>query len=101
MGIWGVGPQNHPGNSRLGTRSRPTYGVWITNTVGFAGPDQQYTPAIMYNLQNYGETAPPVSGTAAIRSPGIRSTAEAPAQGHAGRSAPGPSWEDVPVFVEL
>ena len=26
---------------------------WVINTVGFAGPDQQYTMAIMYNLGGF------------------------------------------------
>jgi len=28
---------------------------WITNTVGFAGPNQEYTLAVMYNLEGYGD----------------------------------------------
>jgi hypothetical protein len=55
-GVWGAGPQNHPGNKDGWEQDPgPAYGVWITNTVGFAGPHHQYTLAIMYNLQNYGE----------------------------------------------
>jgi hypothetical protein len=55
-GVWGAGPQNHPGNKDGWEQDPgPSYGVWITNTVGFAGPHQQYTLAIMYNMRNYGE----------------------------------------------
>jgi hypothetical protein len=54
-GVWGAGPQNHPGNKDGWEQDPSPYGTWITNTVGFAGPRQQYTLAIMYNLQNYDE----------------------------------------------
>ncbi|HTT53351.1 MAG TPA: hypothetical protein VMH35_18300 [Streptosporangiaceae bacterium] len=49
-GVWGAGPQNRPGN-KDGWEFDPP---WITNTVGFAGPHQEYTLAIMYNLEGYG-----------------------------------------------
>ena len=55
-GVWGAGPRNHPGNKDGWEQDPgPTYGTWITNTVGFAGPHQQYTVAIMYDLGNYDE----------------------------------------------
>ena len=55
-GVWGAGPRNHPGNKDGWEQDPgPSHGIWITNTVGFAGPHQQYTLAIMYNLQSYGE----------------------------------------------
>jgi len=55
-GVWGAGPQNQPGNKDGWEQDPgPSHGVWITNTVGFAGPDQRYTLAIMYDLQKYGE----------------------------------------------
>jgi hypothetical protein len=54
-GVWGAGPQNHPGNKDGWEQDPSPYGTWITNTVGFAGPRQQYTLAVMYNLQNYDE----------------------------------------------
>jgi hypothetical protein len=50
-GVWGAGPENHPGNKDGWEQDG---NIWITNTVGFAGPDQQYTMAIMYNLGGYG-----------------------------------------------
>jgi len=49
-GVWGAGSQNEPGNKDGWEYDPP----WITNTVGFAGPDQRYTVAIMYNLEGYG-----------------------------------------------
>jgi hypothetical protein len=55
-GVWGAGPENHPGNKDGWEQNPNGYGVWITNTVGFAGPDQEYTLAIMYNLGSYGES---------------------------------------------
>ncbi len=54
-GVWGAGPRNHPGNKDGWEQDPSPYGLWITNTVGFAGPHQQYTLAIMYNLQGYDE----------------------------------------------
>jgi hypothetical protein len=54
-GVWGAGPQNHPGNKDGWEQDPSPYGVWITNTVGFAGPHQQYTVAIMYDLQSFDE----------------------------------------------
>jgi hypothetical protein len=49
-GVWGAGPENHPGNKDGWEQDG---NIWITNTVGFAGPDQQYTMAIMYNLGGF------------------------------------------------
>ena len=49
-GVWGAGPENQPGNKDGWEYDPP----WITNTVGFAGPHQEYTLAIMYNLEGYG-----------------------------------------------
>jgi hypothetical protein len=54
-GVWGAGPRNHPGNKDGWEQDPSPVGVWITNTVGFAGPHQQYTLAIMYDLQGFGE----------------------------------------------
>ena len=50
-GVWGAGPENHPGNKDGWELDPP----WITNTVGFAGPNQEYTLAVMYNLEGYGD----------------------------------------------
>jgi hypothetical protein len=49
-GVWGAGPENQPGNKDGWEYDPP----WITNTVGFAGPDQEYSLSIMYNLGGYG-----------------------------------------------
>jgi len=54
-GVWGAGPASHPGNKDGWEQDPGGYGVWITNTVGFAGPHQQYTLAIMYNMGGFGE----------------------------------------------
>jgi hypothetical protein len=50
-GVWGAGPENHPGNKDGWEQDG---NIWITNTVGFAGPGQDYTMAIMYNLGGFG-----------------------------------------------
>jgi hypothetical protein len=50
-GVWGAGPENEPGNKDGWEQDGS---LWITNTVGFAGPNQQYTMAIMYNLEGFG-----------------------------------------------
>ena len=39
-GVWGAGPENRPGNKDGWEQDG---NIWITNTVGFAGPDQEYT----------------------------------------------------------
>jgi len=54
-GVWGAGPANHPGNKDGWEQDPSPVGVWITNTVGFAGPHQQYTLAIMYDLGSFDE----------------------------------------------
>jgi hypothetical protein len=50
-GVWGAGPENHPGNKDGWEQDG---NLWITNTVGFAGRGQDYTMAIMYNLEGFG-----------------------------------------------
>jgi hypothetical protein len=50
-GVWGAGRENHPGNKDGWEQDG---NIWITNTVGFAGPGQEYTMAIMYNLGGFG-----------------------------------------------
>jgi hypothetical protein len=54
-GVWGAGPANHPGNKDGWEQDPNGVGVWITNTVGFAGPHQQYTLAITYNMGSFGD----------------------------------------------
>jgi hypothetical protein len=51
-GVWGAGRANHPGN-KDGWENEGS--VWITNTVGFAGPNEKYTLAIMDNLGGAGD----------------------------------------------
>ncbi|HEY5989545.1 MAG TPA: tat pathway signal sequence, partial [Streptosporangiaceae bacterium] len=43
-GVWGAGQNNHPGNK---DGWEDDGGVWIVDTVGFAGPHARYTLAIM------------------------------------------------------
>jgi beta-lactamase family protein len=50
-GVWGAGRASRPGN-KDGWENEGS--VWITNTVGFAGPHEQYTLAIMDNLDGAG-----------------------------------------------
>jgi hypothetical protein len=56
-GVWGAGPENQPGNKDGWEWDPPD--LWITNTVGFAGPDQRYTLAIMYDLEGYDGSSGP------------------------------------------
>lgn len=50
-GVWGAGPQAAPGN-KDGWSEEDT--GWVMNTVGFAGPGQRYTLAIMNSLNRHG-----------------------------------------------
>lgn len=47
-GVWGAGRSSHPGN-KDGWEDND--GVWITDTVGFAGPRERYTLSIMDDLE--------------------------------------------------
>jgi len=51
-GVWGAGRASQPGN-KDGWENEGS--VWITNTVGFAGPHERYTLAIMDNLGGAGD----------------------------------------------
>ena len=51
FGVWGAGPANHPGNKDGWSVERPG---WIINSVGFAGPGQRYTLAMMNSLNGHG-----------------------------------------------
>lgn len=51
-GVWGAGSAEHPGN-KDGWENEGS--VWITDTVGFAGPHEKYTLAIMDNLGGAGD----------------------------------------------
>ncbi|MEH3139814.1 MAG: tat pathway signal sequence [Mycobacterium kyogaense] len=50
-GVWGAGADMTPG-SKNGWSSEA--GGWVVNSVGFAGPQQRYTLAIMNNLADEG-----------------------------------------------
>ena len=51
-GVWGAGRDDDPGD-KDGWENEGS--VWITNTVGFAGPHERYTLAIMDNLDGAGD----------------------------------------------
>jgi beta-lactamase class A len=46
-GVWGAGPSMAPGNKDGWSLEQ---GGWVVNSVGFAGPDQRYTLAVMNSL---------------------------------------------------
>jgi hypothetical protein len=50
-GVWGAGPAAQPGN-KDGWSEENT--GWVMNSVGFVGPDQRYTLAIMNSLNGQG-----------------------------------------------
>ncbi len=50
-GVWGAGAAMIPGNKNGWSQEQ---GGWVVNSVGFAGPQQRYTLAIMNSL-NGGE----------------------------------------------
>jgi hypothetical protein len=50
-GVWGAGPENHPGDK---DGWEDDGGTWITDTVGFAGPGERYTLSVMDDLNGYG-----------------------------------------------
>lgn len=50
-GVWAAGPGQRPGNKNGWSQERDAYGEhWVTDTVGFAGPDERYVVAIMYQV---------------------------------------------------
>ena len=51
FGVWGAGRANHPGNKDGWSVEQPG---WIINSVGFAGPGQRYTLAMMNSLDGHG-----------------------------------------------
>ncbi len=51
-GVWGAGPDHDPGNK---DGWEDDGGVWVVNTVGFAGPRARYTLAIMDDLGGAGD----------------------------------------------
>jgi hypothetical protein len=50
-GVWGAGPAMAPGNKNGWSQEQ---GGWVVNSVGFAGPQQRYTLAIMNSLDGEG-----------------------------------------------
>ncbi|MCP2302509.1 tat pathway signal sequence [Actinokineospora globicatena] len=50
-GVWGAGPAAHPGNKDGWSEED---GGWVMNSVGFVGPGERYTLAIMNNLAGRG-----------------------------------------------
>ncbi len=51
-GVWGAGQAMAPGNENGWSRE---HGGWVVNSVGFAGPQQRYTLAIMNSLDEEGD----------------------------------------------
>ncbi|MCE7006004.1 class A beta-lactamase-related serine hydrolase [Kibdelosporangium philippinense] len=49
-GVWGAGAAAQPGNKN-GWSDDNDDGSWLTNSVGFVGPDARYTLSIMNNTQ--------------------------------------------------
>jgi hypothetical protein len=50
-GVWGAGPSMTPGNKNGWSEEQ---GGWVINSVGFAGPNQRYTLAVMNGLNGQG-----------------------------------------------
>ncbi|MCV7225950.1 tat pathway signal sequence [Mycolicibacterium komossense] len=50
-GVWGAGPAMTPGNKNGWSQEQ---GGWVVNSVGFAGPQQRFTLAIMNSLEGEG-----------------------------------------------
>jgi hypothetical protein len=54
-GIWAAGATQRPGNKDGWSYETDPYGKhWVTNTVGFAGPDERYLIAVMYQVDPSG-----------------------------------------------
>jgi hypothetical protein len=51
FGVWGAGPANQPGNKDGWSIEKPG---WIIDSVGFAGPGERYTLAMMNSLDGEG-----------------------------------------------
>ncbi len=50
-GVWGAGPAARPGTKNGWSEEQ---GGWVMNSVGFAGPDERYTLAMMNSLDGEG-----------------------------------------------
>lgn len=50
-GVWAAGPGQRPGNKDGWSFESDAWGKhWVTDTVGFAGPDERYGVAVMYQV---------------------------------------------------
>lgn len=57
-GVWAAGPAQQPGNKDGWSFESDTYGRhWVTDTVGFAGPQERYAVAVMYQVGPSGSLA--------------------------------------------
>ena len=57
-GVWAAGPPQQPGNKDGWSFESDAYGKhWVTDTVGFAGPDERYAVAVMYQVGPSGSLA--------------------------------------------
>ncbi len=57
-GVWAAGAAERPGNKDGWSFESDAYGRhWVTDTVGFAGPDERYAVAVMYQVDPAGSLA--------------------------------------------
>jgi hypothetical protein len=57
-GVWAAGAAQQPGNKDGWSYEADAYGKhWVTNTAGFAGPDERYLIAVMYQVDPRGTLA--------------------------------------------
>lgn len=57
-GVWGAGAAERPGNKDGWSQELDPEGRhWVSNSVGFAGPDERYAVAVMYQLDPAGTLA--------------------------------------------
>lgn len=57
-GVWAAGSAQQPGNKDGWSYETDPYGKhWVTNTIGFAGPDERYLIAVMYQVDPKGTLA--------------------------------------------
>jgi hypothetical protein len=57
-GVWAAGSEQRPGNKDGWSYETDSYGKhWVTNTIGFAGPDERYLIAVMYQVDPSGTLA--------------------------------------------
>jgi hypothetical protein len=57
-GVWAAGRDQQPGNKDGWSYETDPYGKhWVTNTTGFAGPEERYLIAVMYQVDPSGSLA--------------------------------------------